>query len=206
MLDTSKSDEPLDAVPLCGVRGEFLDSDPGAELPHKALTCYSGRCASEGDGGDSAFLPHIRGRGHVGYGHAHAQAVAKVVMLARCFGLEEPIVPALERKDYLEESKLKIEWCDPEEMRALFKSLVKDAQHVVGVAFGLGGVPEELKQVVGLLHRVPEHDIEERDSKMPKIQLTRKVARDRVLYPSLSPRSGRGTRPPRAGPTDTRVK
>ncbi|MDI7248314.1 MAG: transposase [Bacillota bacterium] len=99
-------------------------------------------------------------------------------MPARCFELEEPIRGVLERNDYLDKSKPKINWGDAEEKRALVEPLVKDARRVVEVVSGLGGVREELKQAVGLLRGVAEQDIEGRDG---KIQIKRRVTKDRVI-------------------------
>jgi len=92
--------------------------------------------------------------------------------------LEEPIVRVLERKDYLEKGKPKINWGDPEEKRALVESPVKDARRVVDVGSHLEGVPGELKHAAQLLHRVAEQDIEEKDG---KIQIRRRVAKDRIV-------------------------
>jgi len=178
-LNMSRNDDSLDAVTLCRVRGKFMDSDVGAKLLHKTLTSAIAEGVlpeqttvivdsflMSGAGATQDTITLIR------------WAMARVIMLGRCFELEEPFKGVLERKDYLDKGKPKIDWTDREEKRALIESLVKDARRVVEVAFGLEGVPDELKRAVELLRRVAEQDIEEKDG---KIYIKRGVAKDRIV-------------------------
>lgn len=179
VLNIDRNGDPLDAVTLCRIRGKFMDSDVGAKLLHKTLTSAieEGVLPRETTAIVDSFL--ISGAGATQDTITLIRrAMAKVIMLARCFELEEPIVRVLERKDYLEKGKPKIDWGDPEEKRALVESLVKDARRVVEAVSHLEGVPGELKQAAQLLHRVAEQDIEEKDG---KIQIRRGVARDRIV-------------------------
>lgn len=179
VLDMSRNDDPLDAVTLCRVRGKFMDSDVGAKLLHKTLTSAikEGVLPKETAAIVDSFL--ISGAGATQDTITLVRrAMARVIMLARCFELEEPVVRVLERNDYLEKGKRKINWSDREEKRALVESLVKDARCVVETVSRLGGVPDELKRAVELLHRVAEQDIEEKDG---KIQIKRGVAKDRIV-------------------------
>ena len=186
VLNMSRNDEPLGAVTLCRVRGKcglrplrFMDTDVEAKLLHKTLTsAVSEKALPEqttaivdsflisGAGATQDTVTLIR------------RAMAKVIMLARCFELDGPITGVLERRDYLDKGKPKIEWDDPEEKRALVESLVKEAPRVVKVVSGLEGVPDELTVAVELLSRAAEQDIEEKDR---KIHIKRGVAKDRIV-------------------------
>ncbi|MDI7245894.1 MAG: transposase [Bacillota bacterium] len=103
VLNIERNGDPLDAVTLCRVRGKFMNSDVGASLLHKTLTSAIKEkvLPEETEAIVDSFL--ISGAGATQDTITLIRrAMARVIMLARCFELEGPIVRVLERKDYLD--------------------------------------------------------------------------------------------------------
>jgi len=180
-LGVDRGFEGVDAVTLCGHRKLFLENDYANVMMQKSLedAMEEGLFSPGGRQIVDSFLIEGAAARQDTYTLIR-KAIVRTLKIASFHELEKELVDVLERDDYFQEGKPRIDWEDDGEKRLLLESLVHDALRVVEKGRSLlDGDKEDLKDALDLLERVATQDVDIDDE--GRVQMAQRTAKDRVI-------------------------